>query len=462
MTLLERLGNALWNPWMLGAFLIVGLYCSARTGFFQLFGVRTWMKKTLGSLLRPGRKRKGTGISQLQALATALASTIGTGSIAGVATAIVYGGPGAVFWMWVSAFLGMMTGFVEKTLTIRYRKRQKEGYEGGPMYYMRDGLKQPLLAGFFALCCIGATLMGGNLVQSNSIATALSSAFGVPRLAVGIVVAVLAGAVIVGGIGRIAGVSELLVPIMAGLFLAGGGVVLVQCRTALPGAFRSILEGALTPQAALGGGTGYGIMTAMRYGVARGVFTNEAGLGSSAIAHAAADVSEPAEQGLWAMLEVFVATIVVCTVTALVLLTTGVYDPSTALSALESGALNPDMVGAPLSAAAFASVLGPGGSILVSVCLVLFAFSSLLGWSYYGEQSLRYLVGSDKLRPLYRGVFLCVVVAGSVSSVKGVWLLADILNAFMAAPNLIALLLLAPQATEQLQRYLKEAHRATQ
>ena len=457
MEWLERIGDALWNPWLLGAFLVVGLICSVQTGFFQLFGCRVWWQNTVGKLFRKGKEKTGNGLTPLQTLSTALASTIGTGSIAGVATAIFFGGPGAVFWMWVSALLGMMTGFVEKTLTIRYRKRVGNQWIGGPMYYMRDGLHLPWMASFFALACVCATLAGGNLVQSNSIASALSATFSIPKIGVGAVVALLTGVVIFGGIGRIAGVSEKLVPIMAGLFLAGGGVVLFVCRQAIPGAFQAILTGAFAPKAAIAGGAGYTMAAAMRFGIARGVFTNEAGLGSSAMAHAAANVKDPAEQGMWGMLEVFVATLLVCTVTALVLLTTGVYDPETALTAIRQGAVDGSMVGAPLSAAAFSVVLGKGGGILVSVCLVLFAFSSLLGWSYYGEQGLRYLTGSDAWVKRYRVLFLIIILVGSVSDVTAVWLLADIFNALMAAPNLIAIAILSPQAVRLWKIKMKKA-----
>ena len=226
MAFAERLGNFIWNPWLLGLFLLSGLYFSVRTGFFQLFHVRLWLKTTLGSLLRPKRRREGGGLTQLQALSTALASTIGTGSIAGVATAIFYGGPGAVFWMWVSAFLGMMTGCVEKTLAVRYREKSRDGgWQGGPMCYMERGVGSRTLAALFSLCCVAASLGGGNVVQANSIAASLEAAFGWDRLAVGLVVAVLTGLVILGGIGRIGRVSETLVPCMALLFIGGGVMV---------------------------------------------------------------------------------------------------------------------------------------------------------------------------------------------------------------------------------------------
>ena len=454
MTLLERLGDGLWDPWLLGAFLLLGLYYSVRGGWFPLFGLRLWLRTTLGSLLRPRRRGKGRGLTQLQALSTALASTIGTGSIAGVATAIFYGGPGAVFWMWVSALLGMMTGCAEKTLAVRYRRRAADGsWQGGPMEYMERGLGLRPLAVWFSLFCVSASIGGGDMVQANSIATALEHAFGWNRLVVGVVTALLTGVVILGGIGRIGRVSERLVPVMALLFLAGGGVVLACHAAAIPGALSRIVSEALTPKAALGGGMGYGMAAAMRYGVARGVFTNEAGLGSSAMAHAAAEVSEPAEEGMWGIFEVFVATLVICTVTALVILTSGVYQESAALSAIQRGAVDSSMVGSALSAAAFSTVLGRWGGPFVALCLLLFAFSSLLGWSYSGEQGLRYLTGRDRWTGLYRLAFLGFLVLGSVGEVGAVWQVADICNGMMALPNLIALFLLAPEALDLIRRW---------
>ena len=454
MSFVERLGDLIWNPWLLGLFLLTGLYFSVRTGFFQLFRCRLWLKTTLGSLLRREKRRKGGGLTQLQALSTALAATIGTGSIAGVATAIFYGGPGAVFWMWVSAFLGMMTGCAEKILTVRYREKSADGgWQGGPMCYMEKGLGSRGLACLFALCCVLANLGGGNVVQANSIAASLEAAFGWNRLAVGVATAVLTGLVILGGIGRIGRVSEKLVPCMALLFLGGGLVVLFCHRAALPDALARILTGALTPKAALGGSVGYGMAAAMRYGVARGVFTNEAGMGTSAIAHAASDVKEPAEQGMWGIFEVFIATLSVCSITALVILTSGVYQEEAALAAIQSGTVERSMLGAPLSAAAFSTVFGPFGSVFVAVCLLLFAFTSLLGTSYYGERGLQYLTGSDRWRGPFRAVFLAAVVAGSVGDVSLVWQMADIFNGLMALPNLCALLLLSTEALSMLRTW---------
>ena len=433
MAFLERLGDWIWDPWLLGGFLLLGLWCSVRTGFFQLFGWRLWLKATVGSLLGNRRRGRGEGLTQLQALSTALASTIGTGSIAGVATAIFCGGPGAVFWMWVSAFLGMMTGCVEKTLAVRYRRRSPAGgWEGGPMEYMTLGLGLRPLALGFSLFCVAASIGGGDLVQANSIAAALEHAFGWDRLAVGVVTALLTGAVILGGIGRIGRVSERLVPAMAFLFLAGGGLVILRHAHALPEALSAILAGAFAPQAAAGGGLGCSMAAAMRYGIARGVFTNEAGLGSSAMAHAAADVAEPAEEGMWGMFEVFVATGLVCTVTALAILTS--FDSAT----IRQMGLD----GAELSMAAFGSVYGIAGEVVLAVSLCLFAYSTVIGWSYYGNRAISFLLGL-KAGKIYNLVFTLVVMGGCLSGLQLVWDIADALNGLMAIPNLIGLFLLS-------------------
>jgi len=448
MRWLARLGDAIWCPWMLGLFLLVGLYYSLRTGFFQVFGLKVWWKATVGSLFSR-KKRPGGGVSQLQALSTALAATIGTGSIAGVATAVFFGGPGAVFWMWVSAILGMMTGCAEKTLAVRFRERSpKGGWRGGPMCYIAKGLGLNWLAVVFSVLCVAQTLAGGNLVQANSIAVSLHSAFGVNRLAAGVVTALLAGAVTLGGIGRIGRVSEKLVPAMAVLFIGGGAVVLIAHGGAIPGALRDIFRCAFQPKAVLGG---YSMGTAMRFGIARGVFTNEAGLGTSAIAHAAADVDDPAEQGMWGIFEVFTATLVVCSVTALVILTSGVYTAEGAQAAIRSGNIPDGMLGAPLTGSAFGSVLGGLGPMLVSVCLLLFAFTSLLGSCYYGQRGIEFLTNKPWALNCYRGVYLATAILGCLGDVTVVWQLVDVIDGLLALPNLIALLLLSPVALELLQ-----------
>lgn len=440
---MERLGllaDWLWTPWLLGLFLLTGLYYSLRTGFFQLFGVRRWLGDTVGSLLKR-KKGRGRGISRFQVLATALGSTIGTGSVAGVATAVCFGGPGAVFWMWVSAVLGMMTGCAEKILAIGYRRRVGDGWQGGPMYYLANGLHSRFLAGWFAVACVGGALCGGCLVQSNSMAQALSSTLGWDKLAVGIGTAALVFLGLRGGLARIARVSEYLVPVMGALFLGAGLMVLWVRRAYLPDALSAIVTEAFRPRAAAGG---WCMSTALRYGVARGVFTNEAGMGSSALAHAGSSVEHPGEQGMWGILEVFVATLLICTMTALVILTCGVFDPADPAA----------LAGVPLTAASFSVVLGGAGEWVVNLCLLLFAFSSLLGWSYYGRTAAEWLAGDWAARWLWPVVFLGVTVLGSITPTGQAWQLVDLFTALMALPNLAALLVLSPHVLKQLRDYL--------
>lgn len=444
VTVLAKLADFVWNPWLLGLFLATGLVYSVGSGFFQVFELPLWWRTTVGSLFR-GERGSGRGLSSLQALAAALASTMGTGSIAGVAAALTLGGPGAVFWMWVSAFLGMMTSCGEKLLAVQYQRPGPHGsLRGGPMYYLRYGAKLPLGAALFSLAGIPAALAGGNLVQSSSIAASLEAAFGLPRLPVGLVLALGTGLVMAGGMGRLARVSTALVPLMALLYLGGGLAVLALRAQAVPQALELIFTCALSPSAALGGGCGWTVAQAMRYGVARGVFTNEAGLGTSAMAHGAAQVDHPGRQGMWGIFEVFLSTLVVCTVTALVILVSGVYHPRS------PGALT----GAPLTAAAFSSVLGPAGGGMVALSLLLFAFTSILGWSCYGRQCLFYLTAGRGDRG-YQALFLLCVVWGAVWTSDGVWQLVDLCSALMALPNLAALLLLAPEALGRLREFCR-------
>ena len=451
--MLERLASGLWQPWLLGLFLLVGVWCTLRGGLFPLWGVGRWLRGSVGSLFQEKRQISGKGLTQIQALSTALASTIGTGSIAGVATAIFFGGPGAVFWMWVSAVVGLGTSFVEKTLAVKYRRRAGNGgWEGGAMVYLEERLGWKRAAKWFSFWCVLASLSGGALVQSNSISAALHAAFGVPRLTVGVATALCTGAVILGGIGRVGKVSEALVPAMAGLFFATGMAVILAHREAVIPALRLIVGCALEPGAVLGGAGGYAVAAALRYGVARGVFTNEAGVGSSAMAHAAADAKSPAAEGFWGMFEVCLATLVICTVTALSILTSGVYDPAAALTAIREGTVTGAMTGAPLTAAAFATLFGHFGPAIVAVCLLLFAFTSLLGWSYYGERGISHLTGEERLRGPFRLLFLAAVVLGSVGGVGQVWALSDICNGLMALPNLLAVAVLAPEAWRELKK----------
>lgn len=422
--ILQQCAALAWGWPTLGLFLVTGLYYSLQTGFFQLFGVRTWWRATVGNLLRG--QGEGTGLSAFQTLSTALAATLGTGSIAGVATALSWGGPGAVFWMWVSALLAMMTGWAEKALAVSLRRRRPDGsWEGGPMFWL-ELAGHPWLARLFALCTVAASFGMGNLVQSNSMAQALQAACGLPPLLTGVAAALLTGLALAGGLKRLGKVCEVLVPVMALGYLAVGLWVLLAHLPALPQALASIFHGALSRQAILGGGAA----SALQYGLARGVCTNEAGLGSTPLVHCASSNQDPMQEGMWGIFEVFCATIVVCSVTALAILTSGVAADG------QEGAL--------LTAAAFSTVLGRYGDGMVAVCLALFGLSTLLGWSWYGQCALRYLVGARGKRP-YLSLFLAATCLGSVLQLRPVWLLSDILNALMAWPSLIALLLWAPR-----------------
>lgn len=438
MAMIELLAGKLWFPWLLGLSVLTGAVYSLGSGFFPIFECRLWIKTTLASPFQ--REHTQKGLSSFQALSTALASTIGTGSIAGVASALTLGGPGSIFWMWVTALLGMMTSCAEKILAVRWQRAASDGtLQGGPMYYLRDGAGSPLLAAWFCVCCIPAAFVGGNLIQSSSIADTMQSVFGAERLMTGLIFALLSAAVLLGGLKRIAGFSTILVPVMALLYLGGGAAVLIIHRAALPGAIRAIFTCALCPGAAFGGAAGWSVAAAVRHGVARGVFTSEAGLGTSAMAHGAAQVSHPARQGMWGILEVFCSTLLICTVTGLAILVS-----------------SPDLTrpgGAHTTAAAFGSALGRPGELIVALSLLLFAFSSILGWSYYGQQALSFLAGNDRFLSLYRALFLLCIPLGSVMDSQELWALVDLWDGLMALPNLIGLLLLAPGTLKLLHQW---------
>jgi len=427
--MVNSLNGLVWGPPMLALILGTGLFLMLGLKFMPLTKIIPGFR-----LLWQGRKKgaEGSGeISPFQALMTCLAATVGTGNIAGVATAIFLGGPGALFWMWCTALVGMATKYAEVVLAVHYREVDDRGeHVGGPMYAIKNGLgrKWLWLGGAFALFGGFAGFGIGNMVQVNSMAQALSSTFGVPAWLTGVVSMVLVGLVILGGIRRIGKVAATLVPLMCVIYILGAVVVLAMNYQAIPDAFALIFHHAFNPVAATGGFAGAAVMAAIRFGVARGIFSNEAGLGSAAIAHAAARTDNPVQQGLVGMLGTFIDTLVVCTLTGLVILTTGVW----------SSGLN----GAALTSAAFAGSL-PFGGALVALSLALFAFTTLLGWSYYGERAVEFLFGVGAIRP-YRLLWVLAVPLGAITSLDLVWQFADALNALMAIPNLIALLLLSP------------------
>ena len=449
-----------WGVPMLVLLVGAGVYFTAKTGLFQIRYIGLWLRKTLFSCFTGEARRKGGGqaVSPFATMCTALAATVGTGNIAGVATALTIGGPGAVFWMWISAFFGMMTAFAENTLGMLYRERGPDGaWRGGPMLYLKKGLHSPFLAAAFALSCVLASFGMGNMSQCNSIAGGLSGVFGVPPLVTGIATAALLGAVMLGGLKRVTRVTETLVPFMA-LFYMGGALVVLWCRREnLPQACGQILACAFDWKAGAGGAAGYGIAQALRTGVSRGVFSNEAGLGSSVMVHAAADAKEPCEQGMWAVFEVFFDTIVMCTMTALVLLSSGVYDAAQYGAAAGTPLLAQLATGAQLTAAAFSTVFGPPGGGFVAVSRVLFAFSTLLGWSYYGQRAAEYLFG-EHAAPVYRALFLAAAVLGCTMRLDLAWALSDTFNGLMALPNLIGVLALRREALGAWSRYRRTNH----
>ncbi|MDT0635006.1 sodium:alanine symporter family protein [Spectribacter hydrogenoxidans] len=429
-SVLETLSGWLWGPVMLA--LLLG------TGVYLTLGLRLlpWRKLGFGVRLALSGRRTvaedAGDITPFQALATALSATVGTGNIAGVATAIFLGGPGAVFWMWVTALVGMATKYAEAVLAVKYREINADGaHVGGPMYYIRNGLGQrwAWLGGAFAFFAMIAAFGIGNTVQSNSVAQVFRESLSVPSWLTGLVMAMAVFTVIIGGVQRLARVAEKLVPFMAIVYVAGAAVILLVNAPAIPGALGTIVTDAFTGTAAAGGFAGAGVLMAIQFGVARGIFSNEAGLGSAPIAHAAARTRDPVRQGVVAMLGTFIDTIIVCTMTALVIVVTGAW---------QSGE-----TGAQLSATAFTQGLpGPGGW-LVSFGLVIFAFSTLLAWSYYGERCAEFLFGPRVVVP-YRLLWVVAVFVGAVANLGMVWLVADVMNALMAVPNLIALILLGP------------------
>ncbi len=431
-SIIGEINGIVWGPLMLVLILGVGLFLSLGLRLMPILKLGTGFK-----LLWRGRKAasgdESSGeISPFQALMTALSATVGTGNIAGVATAVFLGGPGALFWMWITALVGMATKYAEAVLAVKYREVDEEGnHVGGPMYYIKNGLgsKWAWLGMAFAIFGAIAGFGIGNTVQANSIASVMESNFGTPTWVTGVIVMVLVGAVLIGGIRRIGHVAGALVPFMAVSYILAGLVVLFINADQIPHALDLIFTHAFSPIAAEGGFAGAAVWAAIRFGVARGIFSNEAGLGSAPIAHAAAQNKSPVRQGLVAMLGTFIDTILICSITGLVIVTSGIWTGG------ESGAA--------LTSAAFAHALPGLGNYLVAIALAIFAFTTIIGWSFYGERCIEYIFGVKAIGP-YRVLWILAVPAGAVLSLDFIWLVADTLNAFMAIPNLIALLLLSP------------------
>ena len=429
--LLTTVSDWLWNELMLVLLLGTGLFLTLGLGLLPIRKLGYGFRMLWAGRRHGGQRGEGE-ITPFAALMTSLSATIGTGNIAGVGTAIYLGGPGAVFWMWVTALVGMATKYAEAVLAVKYREVDaRHMHVGGPMYYIKNGLGEgwKWLGGAFAVFAAIAAFGIGNTVQSNSVADALDTAAGVPFWATGAVMAALVFTVIVGGIRRIASVAETLVPLMGVVYILGALAILVANYAAVPAGLATIFADAFTGTAATGGFAGAGVMMAIQWGVARGLFSNEAGLGSAPMAHAAAQTDDPVRQGVVGMLGTFLDTIVVCTMTALVIVTTGAWD---------SGE-----TGAGLTTLAFSQGLAGPGDFVVAFGLIIFAFSTTLTWAYYGERCVEYLAGVRGLM-VFRVVWVAAVFVGAVASLDLVWNIATVTMALMAIPNLIALLLLSP------------------
>jgi len=462
----------------LGLVLLIstGILMTVLTKFFQVTHFGHWMKETLGSMFTKHvsghTKEKGT-ISQFQALCTALAATIGVGNIAGVAGAIVTGGPGAVFWMWLAAFFGMMTNYSENVLGIYYRRKNSDNeWSGGAMYYLRDGLGAKkgcktigkILAVLFSIFAILASFGIGNMGQVNKIVLNIQSAFPVNslnsmvlygditvyNLVIGFVIMIIAALIILGGLKRIANFAEKVIPFMVVLFLAGSLAIIGVNFENVGAAFSAIFTRAFDTKAIWGGATGVAISVIVTQGFKRGVFSNEAGLGSSVMVHSNSNVKEPVRQGMWGIFEVFVDTIIVCTITALVVLTSGVIE----LSGENAGMLAEGLSGdATLVSAAFATLFGPWGAKFVAVCLFLFAFTTVLGWSHYGSKAVEYL-GGKKAVMIYKVIFVFMIMSGALMTSSIAWDISDTFNGLMMIPNLIGVIALSPLVCKITKNYV--------
>lgn len=441
----DKVNSLVWGVPMIILILSTGIYFSVKTKFFQIFHIKLICKNTICKIFGKNNSRECSdkkAISQFQALSTALAATIGTGSIAGVATAITIGGAGAVFWMWISALFGMMTVYAENVLGIYYRHKNKQGeWVGGAMYYIEKGLGTKWLAVLFSVFCIGASFGMGNMAQSNSIADAMKTSFNVDVKVTGIITAVLVGLVIIGGIKRIGKFAETVIPFISVMFIIFSIAVLLINIENIPQVILDIFKSAFGMSAIGGGISGALIKKSVSMGVKRGVFSNEAGLGSSVIAHCASDVKEPVIQGMWGIFEVFIDTMVVCTMTALVILSTKVMNFSQA-------------DGSALVIKAFEKDLGKVGSAFVTFSIVIFAFATLIGWSYFGEKAMEYLFKSKSIL-IYKMIFTAIAFTGSVLKLQLVWNISDTFNGLMAIPNLIALWMLSGTVIKITQNYIK-------
>jgi AGCS family alanine or glycine:cation symporter len=438
LTILQSINEVLWGNLLIFLLTGAGVIFTISLRFVQIRKFKEAFRDTFSGITLKGKKAGAEGMSSFQALSTAVAAQVGTGNLAGVATAIASGGPGAIFWMWLAAFFGMATIFSEAVLAQVYKQNVNGQITGGPAYYISKGIGNKFLAAFFSVAIIIALGFIGLMVQSNSIGVAFSSVFNIPGIFVGVALGILAGFVFIGGIGRIAAVTEKAVPLMALFYILGSLFILIMNVENIIPAIRMILVGAFNPAAATGGLIGVGVKEAVRYGVARGLFSNEAGMGSTPHAHAVAKVSHPVEQGLFALVGLVIDSFVVLSLTAMVIFVTGVLDGKT--------------TGIALTQKAFVVGLGNFGSPFIAVTLFFFAFSTIISWYFFGEANIRYLFGAKGI-DVYRILTLFFIVLGTTQKVDVVWELADIFNGLMVIPNLIALLGLMAVVRKSLNDY---------
>lgn len=449
-----------WGLPMLILLVGTGIMMTFRTKWFQVSHISHWWTNTIGGIFKDKHitahtEKEDKQISQFQSLCTALAATIGTGNIAGVAAAIASGGPGAIFWMWVVAFFGMMTNYSENVLGIYYRRKNIKGeWSGGAMYYLKDGLGSKkgcktigaVLAVLFSIFCVLASFGIGNMSQINSIAVNMDTTFNIPTIITGVILMILAALVIVGGLKRIALVTEKLVPFMAVAYVIGALCVVFINIGQAGAVFASIIKGAFGLKAVGGGIVGSGVALAVQWGMKRGVFSNEAGLGSSVMVHSSSNVKEPVRQGMWGIFEVFADTIIVCTLTAFAILSSGLVD-------LNTGEVLSDSVSTALVADAFSTVFGKAGSGFIAVAILLFAFSTVLGWSQYGTKGFEYLFGTKAVK-VYQIIFVLFILVGATMDLSLAWDLSDTFNGMMAIPNLIGVIALSGTVVKITQNYI--------
>lgn len=446
----SRASDYLWNVILIILLCGTGIYFTIRLKFIQVRKFGEGFKLVFGNMSLKGEKGKNGEMTTFQSLATAIAAQVGTGNLAGAATALIGGGPGAIFWMWVSAFFGMSTIYAEATLAQQYKVKKDGEVTGGPVYYIRaafQGKFGKVLAAIFAVFIVLALGFTGNMVQSNSIGAAFSEVFSarnieIPSIVFGLILAAVIGFIFIGGVNRLAAVVEKIVPIMAGIYILGSLVLILMNITALPEAIKMIFVGAFQPEAVVGAGAGIAVREAIRFGVARGLFSNEAGMGSTPHAHAVAKVKYPSEQGFVAMMGVFIDTFVILNLTALVIITTRSVTPDVSL------------IGTALTQAGFSSVFGKFGDIFIAICMFFFAFSTIIGWYFFGEANIKYLFGVKAVK-VY-GILVCICVfLGTLGEVSIVWNMSDMFNGLMVIPNLIGLLALTGVVKSVHTEYIK-------